>query len=153
MPELGAWLQRIQWIVVREHMEQLHRLRRFDARIQRQFFHELRQRGFAQRLHDETVDTERGHGPAVDDFEAVLVRKPFRNLPPRIASGAPVVAAGIVHVGAKVRCGQAQHDQDLSLEGIAIDYRLRTAIDLRAGNDPQAQECQDRQATCPHRAP
>ena len=35
MPALGAWLQRIQRIVVRQHAEQMHRLRRFDARIQR----------------------------------------------------------------------------------------------------------------------
>ena len=101
--------------------EQLHRLRRFDARIQRQFFHDLRQRHIARGLHDETVDTESSHRPAVDDLQAVLRRKPFGNSPPRIASGTAVVAAGVARVGTKVRCRQAQQDQDLPFERIAID--------------------------------
>ncbi len=116
VPGLGARLQRIQWIVVREHSEQLHRLRGFDARIQRQFVYDRRERAVARRFHDETVDAERGHGPAVDDPEAVLVRQAFGNPPPAVASDTPVEAAGVVHVGTKMRRGQAQHDQDPPLE-------------------------------------
>jgi hypothetical protein len=56
-PKLGTRLQRVQRIVVRQHMEQLHRLCRFDARIQRQFLHDLSERHIARSLHDETVDT------------------------------------------------------------------------------------------------
>ncbi|TMG96472.1 MAG: hypothetical protein E6H71_10940 [Betaproteobacteria bacterium] len=56
MPGAGARLQRVQWIVVREHVEQVHRLDRFHAGVLRQLVDDSRDRIVCPRIHHEAID-------------------------------------------------------------------------------------------------
>ncbi len=63
---------------------------------------------------------------------------------PGLASQSRVVTAGIIHVGPKVRRGQAQHHQHLLLRRAGVDPRVALAIQWRAGREVKAKQYRGR---------